>query len=424
MKRIFLLTVLTVLTASYSTLKAQIDVPRCPVKVGNTTILDSKTPFVGEGACNALKDADKLADALNKGVKHFQNEAEGKIRDLNKVMFEDAINKDAIRKFNKAADTWNSIMDDVKDLAEDDQCGVEAQFRALNSFFNTQMKTVKSLGEVAQETGNAIKQLQPVAAELAKIAQELNTIAAEAGRKSPEAKKQFDVIQKATNALLKDFEEIAKLDVSKVISDGTDLTTTVGPFLLDCGSCATALAGSVSSLSAGAGAAVGGTAGCPESAVAFGGSCWATVAGVPTAALSVTLGPLLSDAACKNVVGSVAKYKSYYDEIDRFVNSVFTLSKSIVNNADDVADASAALQVLAKEFGNDAKASITKIQTSMDKITDAFEATQKVANDKIAPKVKTISKTFVREMATSIEHLRTCYGMYVDVAKTGYPAGN
>ena len=37
-----------------------------------------------------LKDADKLADVrLNQG--HFQNEAEGKIRDLNKVMFEDAI---------------------------------------------------------------------------------------------------------------------------------------------------------------------------------------------------------------------------------------------------------------------------------------------------------------------------------------------
>ncbi|MFN8368974.1 MAG: hypothetical protein U0Y96_17185 [Candidatus Kapaibacterium sp.] len=422
MKTIYLsITLFAFLVLVNNRATAQIDVPRCPVKVGNVTILDKNTLVIGDAACNALKDADRLADALNKGVKKYQDDAELKIRDLNKVMFDDAINKDAIKKFNKAANTWNSMVDDIKDLAEDDQCGVEAQFKSLNSFFNSQMATLKSLSEIVQETGNALTQLKPVASELLKISQELNKIAADAGRKSPKAKEQFDIIKKATDSLMKDFAAIAALDGTKLVKDGTDLATTVGPFITDCATCATALASSVGSLAAGTTATTVGTGGCPESAAAFGGSCWATVAGVPTAALSVTLGPLVSNAACQNVTGKVTQYQQYYDEINNFVNSAMAISNSIVNNVDDVSKASTALQVLATEFGNDAQSSINSIKQSMDVITDAFEATQKVANDRIAPRVKSVSRRFVRDIAKSIQHVKTCYAMYVSVANQVTP---
>ncbi|MBK9064377.1 MAG: hypothetical protein IPL89_14460 [Acidobacteria bacterium] len=371
---------------------------------------------IGNQLCGGVKDLNTLAKNLGNDANKAIQDAERDAKAALKVIGKDAINPDAIADYNKAAAFVKDIKTDFDRFLADPQCGSKASLDSLNQFFQSQMQNLVALGGIAGKLGDAALATAPAAVEGGKILTELAGLAGDVAAAGPNAKKQADALTKAIQDLQKEAAQIAALNLTSVVGDGAALVSTVGPFLGECGGCASAMATAIGALAGGSTAAGAGAAACPETAVEFGGSCWVTVGGVPVA-LSSGLIAALGSAPCTAATGNVAKMADYISKIQKFVDSTVKLVQSVRNSMTALVAASDALAKLGHELGSKSAPRLQRIETSLNAAIDTLNKASQIVEDDVAPRAARLGGDLLTQIGDNTNKLVVCYGKMQDVSE-------
>lgn len=411
--------------AALADCSAVADPGACPIKAGplsfdrcfgDLNVLNPKPQPIGNALCGGLKDINTLAQNLGSNANKAIQDAERDAKAALKVIGKDAINPNAIADYNKASAFVKDIKTDFDRFLADPQCGSKASLDSLNQFFRSQMQNLVALGAIAGKLGEAAVATAPAVVEAGKIMTETAGLAGDVATAGPKAKKQLDALTKAIQDLQKEAGQIGALNLTAVAGDGVALVSTVGPFLGECAGCATAMASAIGALGGGSTAAGAGAAACPETAVEFGGSCWATVAGVPVAASSVLIAAVGS-APCTAATGDLAKMTDYVSKIQKFVDSTVKLVQSVRNSITALVAASDALAKLGQELGNKSAPRLAKIETSLNNAIDALNRASTIVEDDVAPKVARLGGDLLAQIGDNTQKLVVCYGKMQDTAE-------
>ncbi|MCM3875846.1 MAG: hypothetical protein NEA02_05445, partial [Thermoanaerobaculia bacterium] len=169
--------------------------------------------------------------------------------------------------------------------------------------------------------------------------------------------------------------------------------------------------------------ATAGAVACPETAVEFGGACWATVAGVPVAASSGLIAAVGS-APCTAATSDLAKMQDYVSKIQKFVDSTVKLVQSVRNSVKALVAASDALAKLGQELGSKSAPRLERIETSLNNAIDALNRASAIVEDNVAPKVARLGGDLVTQIGDNTQKLVVCYGKMQDtVDEIGGEAG-
>ena len=371
---------------------------------------------IGNQLCGGVKDLNTLANNLGNDANKAVQDAERDAKAALKVIGRDAINPDAITDYNKAAAFVRDIKTDFDRFLADPQCGSKASLDSLNQFFQSQMQNIVAIGGIAGRLGDAALATAPAAVEGGKILTEIGGLAGDIATAGPKAKQQADVLAKAIQDLQKEAAQIAALNLTSVVGDGASLVSTVGPFLGECGGCASAMATAIGALAGGSTATGAGAAACPETAVEFGGACWVTVGGVPVA-LSSGLIAALGSAPCSAATGDLSKMADYVAKIQKFVDSTVKLVQSVRNSMTALVAASDALTKLGQELGSKSAPRLQRIETSLNAAIDTLNKASQIVEDDVAPKAARLGGDLLTQIGDNTNKLVVCYGKMQDVTE-------
>jgi len=373
---------------------------------------DPKVTGIGDAACDALRNANKMGEQFEKSLQSSVNDLKKDMDAFVKVVGKDAVNASAIARYREANALMKQIDDELKGILTDKKYGVNGRLKAIKSFFETQGKNIIAVAGIASSFGDAIKEVLPVATEGAKITGEMSKIAASVSNASPEAKKQFDIIKTSMDGILKNIKVLASLDANGVVKTGADLVTTVGPFTGNCVACAGVIVAGVDGMAAG-GTLTATTAACPESA---GITCITGAAGVITTAASGMVSSIVASIPCQEMAKQANKMEEYFNSITKFVNAVADLAEDTQANLDKTEKAVQALNKLALQLKDDNKQSVKNIGLSINKIADDLEAGLKILETKTLPQVNKFGTSMLSQLSTNVNELVDCFNKYSSVA--------
>jgi hypothetical protein len=385
----------------------------CPFRC--LTALNGQTTPIGESICDAIDNLASVAADLGSQASAFSQQAEQDMNALVQVALADAVNPTAIQQYNSAVQKAEVIEGRITDLLADPVCGSEAALNALGQFFTDQANNLIAAGQIAGATGQAVAALQPALAEVASIMSQLQQIAGLVQNASPEAQKQYEILTKAMEKLNTQLQELAALDVVGTATAGAEMVGSVGPFMVNCTGCASALASAVSSLTTGTASAGVGGAGCPASVEAAGGSCWA-ILGFPAGLTISTLTGALASQPCAGALEGVGDMADYVAKIGTFVSTSVKLTQGIAQSIVTIGEASNALVVLAQELGSDAQPQIESIVASLNVTANTINNSANIVATQVAPEVSQLAGNVVQQIGTNVAQLATCYNMLHGVA--------
>jgi hypothetical protein len=424
-----LLALLSALGPAHAACNARSDGPGlCPFKVGDQNVFDrclgapvvgpdaGKPTALGNAACDAIEKLHDLQKNLGKSATSMVNAVKRDLDAFVTVTMRGAYNPQSIATYNRVARYPNALARDIDTVLKHRVCGSAGAMRNLKAWFDQQGQNLMAVGRIAQDVGQAIAALGPAGPEAVKIVQETGKIASLVASASQSAKTEFETLKKAAEAIQRDLAAVAALDVTGTVAAGGDLVVSVGPFVANCGGCAGALAEAIGSLGAGGGATAGGGAACPESAAAFGGSCWAVVAGVPVAAIGPAIGGAIATPTCTAAAGGAAKMAEHAQKIEKFVTTTVKLAQSLKASIDNVVRASQALAALGQALGTGAQPSLKAMEASLNKIVDTTNQSFDIAAGKVAPATARLASNLLAQLGQSVDMLFTCYNMYQDLA--------
>lgn len=401
-----------------------IDEGACPYVAGPAVLFDrcfgsvhlpgtpgTPTPL-GNQVCNGARDAGKFLNTLGRNANKVKKDAEKDVNDFMVVVSNDAVNKDAVKRFNEAAAFPKQLQRDIDNLLKDRDCGTKAAMDELKTHFTNTGAGLVTIGQAAGKTAEAIGKLGPALSEIQQATAETAALLQELASAPAEVKQKVEALNTALNNVKKELDKVKGLDVEGLGASVGTLAGTTGPFVLSAGACAAGISAAITTLSAGGGATAAGAASCPESMEAFGGGCWGVVAGVPTATIGPALSTALSGAACTTATGSGGTIVQSASSIIGFFEKVSTVADALGKSIDALGKAAAALESL-KNLPATLSASVTKHAVSiaghLDKAGDSVEACTGILANDVAPKLGKLGADFVTEMASDLTQLIKCY---------------
>lgn len=395
----------------------QPDAGACPLRLGNQVVFDrcfgslpgdAKVQAFPNAACNSMRDTKKAADALAKQVNSYLGDAQ---RDLNQAkdrILKDAIDFEAIKDFNEAAEFPKQVSADINALVNDAQCGVNGTIKRVGNNLQAAQKLVADGFQIAQRLGAVLDSQRPSVAEANKIVAEIAAISNLAGAKTAEGQRAIQQLQTAINAIISNTQALVATDFNSVVADGTAVAGFVGPFITNCVACATTISGSISAMAAG-----GGTAAASPAACTTGAGCALAPIGGIAAAAGGAIGTVVSSQPCQAAANDSAKLKEHIDRIQKFVDSTAKLATSIPQNAERAIQASEALVKLAEQLGAEAEPRLVAIEAAIGRIVANAEAGGKILQTEVAPRVTRLAGNFLRDMSNEVNVLGTCFNKLI-----------
>ncbi|MEO6326756.1 MAG: hypothetical protein ABIT01_01230, partial [Thermoanaerobaculia bacterium] len=400
---------------------APVDTGACPYVAGPAVLFDRcfgsihapGTPGnptgLGNTGCNGARDAKKLLDTLGRDASKVKRDAEKDVNDFMRLVANDAINKDAIKRFNEAAAFPKQLQKDIDGLLQDRDCGTKAAMDELKRNFTNIGNGLGTLGLATAKTTEAVGKLGPALGEIQQATAETAVLLQEVANAPADVKQKVDALGKALADVKRELEKVQALDVAGLAAAVGTVAGTTGPFMASASACAAGLSTAITSLSAGGGAAAGGAASCPESVEAFGGGCWGVVAGVPVATIGPALSTALSSAACTAATGEGAAIGTAASAIIGFFDKVSNVVDSLGKSVDALGKAAAALESLPGTLSASAKRHAGSIAAHLDKAGDSVDACSTILSNDVSPKLGQLGSDFVTEMAKDLGQLNKCY---------------
>ncbi len=391
----------------------KVDSGACPLLVGGAPVFDrcfgsfpgdAKVQQVPNSACDALRDTKKTADALARSVSAYLGDAQQDLERARERLFKDAIDFEAVKDFNEAAQFPNRIAAEIKDLADDKQCGVNGSIKRVGANLQTAQRLVTEGIQIGNGLVAVANSLKPSADEARKIVDELNALASLARSSGPEGQKALQDLQTAINAIVANTGQLLQTDFAKVGTDGVAVVTYIGPFVANCVACATTISGSVGAMVGGISVAAPTTAACASGV----GCALPAVSGI-SAAVGGAVGGVLSSQPCQAAASDSAKLKENIDRIQQAVDSTAKLVAALPDSIDKSIKASEALVKLAEQLGRDAEPRLKNIQMAINKIIANAEAAGDQLEKQVAPRITKLSGTFLKELSEEVTVLGICY---------------
>jgi len=394
----------------------------CPLRIGNQLVfdrcfgaLDGKPTPVGNTICNVLRDLKITANRLGPNAQALQTQGQKEFEAFTKVVLHDAINQEALSKFNNANNYIHAIDDDFARFRNDPKCGSKAAMEALKRYFEAQLQQLRLLGEIIGKTGDAAVAMAPAAVEAGKMAQELAKLADLAAKKGEAAKASYQKLEGAIKKLGETASKIQKLDAAGAVSAGGAVVTNVGPFVGECYACAGAMAEALGSLGGGTTVAGAGGAACGPTA---GGGCIATAGGGGLGAAGGALGAAVGSAACTAVIAGAKDIGGHIDKVAKFVQTSADLANTGWKCGEDIISASKALVELAQQLGQEAKPSIDKIDQSLDLAVAALEKGRGILKEQVVPRINFLLGNGLKNFTETVKQLIACYRNMESLAKS------
>jgi hypothetical protein len=387
----------------------------CPIKAGPQVVfdrcfagslnpLDAKVSDFGNAACDSLVNTKKAADAWKKSINGYLGDAQDDLNKARDRILKDAIDAEAVKAFQEAAQFPQRVGADIKELVDDKQCGVNGTIKRVGTNLDSAKKLLNDGFQIAQRLSAVADTQRPSLDELKKIADELSALANLAKTRGAEGEKALRDLQAAINTVSSNTQQLLQSDFAKVASDGTAVATYIGPFVANCVACATTISTSVSAMAAGGGVAAASPAACTTGA----GCALAPIGGI-AAAVGGAVGSVVSSQPCQAAAADSAKLKEHVDRIQNFVNATAKLASAIPQNVDRSIKASEALVKLAEELGQEAEPRLKNIQASIDKIVANAAKGGEVLEKEIAPRVTKLAGKFLADMSAEVTVLGTCF---------------
>jgi hypothetical protein len=387
----------------------------CPIKAGPQVVfdrcfggslnpLDAKKSDFGMAACNSLRDTKKAADAWKKSINSYLGEAQGDLVKVRERLLKDAIDAEAVKEFQEAAQFPLRVKADIDELMNDKQCGKNGSIKRIEVNLKTAERLVKDGFQIGQRLVAVGESQRPSLDELKKIADELNALAAIARTRGPEGEKALRDLQTAINAVLSNTQQLVQTDFAKIVNDGTAVVSYIGPFVANCAACASTISASVSAMAAGGGVAAVSPAACTTGA----GCALAPIGGI-AAAVGGAVGSVVSSQPCQAAASDSAKLTEHIERIQRFVDATAKLAAAVPQNVDRSIKASEALVKLAEELGQEAAPRLNNIQTSLEKIVANAGKAGEALEKEIAPRVSKLAGRFLTEVSNEVTVLATCF---------------
>lgn len=365
-----------------------------------------KPTLIGNQICNSVRDTNKLLGQLGNNANSARRDAERDWNAFVTVATKGAIDADAVRDLQQALQVPQEIEREVKAFIQDRECGTPAAMDTLNRNLAKAAGFLTQAGQVAGLSLEAVGHLRPVADEVVKIVAEMKGLATAATTKGGKAKVEFDALQKAMNALSGELQSLLTTDFNGVVTAGGALIREVGPFIVECAGCATALSATIGTLTTSGTVAIGGATACPASA---GLSCILPAVGLPIAAAAATIGGALASGPCAAVAAGVGRMEEHVLQISNFVNGMVKLANAVPKSVTQAVIAGQAFTRLAAEMGREGKQSIDAIQASLNRMQPAFDAAGDLLEKQIAPKVARMAGDFVGTLGQDAKSLGRCY---------------
>jgi hypothetical protein len=354
MKKLLLSFSLLYLTAGI--MHAQV---KCPVEALGVKY-DKSSPF-GKEICTALTNLNSMTDDLGNNFNGIVNKVQNEIEGFKKTNFpKDQISREAQVKFAIAKAKFKTIEDRIDKLIQDRQCGAPGVYKEMVRLFVNTGQTIKDIHAIGASSFTALKELQPIAARTGEIATELGNLATIVAGKSPQIDTKLTKLIKLVKGLQKDFEKVGDLDIINFTTSITTLATNVGPFLLDCSTCAGTIGTALGGMAAGGTETGGGTA-ASETGV---GALFIPV-GAATTGISGVFGTIMATPACKGMAEKSAQIDNYITDVTTFIKVTGELAENISTNTKSVVETSAALMELMQVIGEESKPGVKKIQTKL-----------------------------------------------------------
>jgi hypothetical protein len=401
---------------------------RCPFRVNAQNVFDrcfgappvgndaGKATAFGNQACDAIDKLSDVQKALGKSATGMVSDVRRDLDDFIGVTMRGSYNPQSIATYNRVARYPNQLGRDVDAVLKHNVCGSAAALRNLKGWFDQQGQNLVAVGGIAQNVGQAIAALGPAGPEAVRIAQETGKLALAAGKAGVGATQELDALKRAADTIASDLNKVAALDVTGTVAAGTDMAVSIGPFLGNCGACTAALIEGAKDLSAGTAATAGGAASCPETAPAFGGGCWATVAGIPVGTLGPALAGVVATPTCTAAIDGGTQLAQHAQKIEKFVTTTVKLAQSLKSSIDNAVKAGKALESLAKTLGQESQPSLQAIQASLNRIVDTTDQAFDIMAGKVAPATSRLASNVLDQMQRNVSLMFTCYRMYQDLA--------
>lgn len=363
------------------------------------------TPF-GNSACDTLKTSNQLANNLGKNATKFVNDTKRDMDDFVKVTTDGAINKEAAQKFVAARNAANDVLNEGKALVNHPKCGTNGTIKGFQQFFATTGQNLVQAGQIAGKTvqagSEAAKALPEVGAALAELAQ----LAGDIQKAGASAEAERRKIDDALKRIQQNLNGLGQVDLPGAATAGTNLVSSVGPFVVNCGGCSAALYGAIGQAAASIGSATAGTAACPETGGA--GCLFGFPVSVVTGAGSA-LTAAVATAPCSAAVEGVGQMGEYVDNIKKVVDASVKLAQNFQKNVQDLQAAADALGQLAQKLPAQLKPRVDRIAGSIDKAGDALNSGVGILESDVAPRVEKLSTQLVTQLGTTTTDLVFCW---------------
>ena len=390
----------------------------CPLRIGNQVVFDrcfgappigpnaGKKTAVGEQICNILKNMIGVAHRLSVGAQSFQNNAQRDLDSFTKVTFNNAVDLKALEKFDVTNGMLRRIDSDIEAYKNDKFCGSKAAMDGVKKSFETEIQNLRILGEGITSTAEAANAMLPVATETGNITTEIGTLRAMSYNRGGNAINSYNQLNSAAMTLQNVGNGLRIPDLTGIINAGSGAVTDNLPFITDCAVCAGALgvaAANIVSITAQPSVAM--TTCLPTAGI----GCIVAAAGVGFGAYSTIFAIALADPFCRNAASKVddgdittEKLRLYFENVAKIIDHVDKTDQSIENVRQK-------LDQLYLELGSQAKPTVDKINTSLNRVQNALEKGKDILWTKVVPKINRYAGNRFQQMRNQAKQLHHCY---------------
>lgn len=390
----------------------------CPLRIGNQVVFDrcfgappigpnaGKKTAVGNQICNIFREMISIANQLRVGAQSFQNNAQRDLDSFTKVTFNDAVDRKALEKFDMTNGVLRRIDADLEAYKNDKFCGSKAAMDGVKKSFETEIQNLRILGEGMTSTAEAATAMLPVATESGNIIKEMETLRIMSYNRGGNAINSYNQLNSAAVSLQNAANGLRTPDLNGIINAGSAAVMDNLPFITDCAVCAGAVglaAANIVSIAAQPSVAM--TTCLPTA----GTGCIVAATGVGFGAFGTVCAVLLADPFCLNAAAKVddmdittEKVRLYFENVAKIIDQVGQTDKQTENVKNK-------LDLLYRELGSQAKPTVDKINTSLNRAQNALEKGKEILRTKVIPKINHYAGNRFQEMVNQAKQLLHCY---------------
>lgn len=334
--------------------------------------------FLGTPVCDTLDLLKSLSDPavfndLNNFTSDLFSVAENEFRKRVEEAAGDVRMGTAITFFNESVQLSQPILDATDEFLNHPVCGSEAALNELEGFFHELGNTSVAVLNLAIQMGEAALLLEPTIGSSMNIATQMGNIANKPVVPGSDAAIKRQQLELATADLADALLYIAEKEGFKTIITGIEAAEKIVPFTLACIGCTISVATGSKGTGQAATGATAVTTTCPQTAVAYGGSCW-TSAIIPQGLLEALVGVAASLPTCADVKKKIPTIPMMVLKTYKFAEASWNLGVALSGTYEKWNAAGVALAEFADAWEEDSQQEFQTIQNEMNAIGQALES--------------------------------------------------